>query len=235
MKCYYDFHIHSALSPCADDDNTPCNLVNMAYLKGLDVIAITDHNTVGNVKAAMQVGKAVGVTVLAGMEIETSEEVHVLSLFPSLEAAEEAEKVVKAHLPPIKNQPEVFGNQFYMDGEDNIVGMEPQLLITATTLDIYKVFDLVRSCGGAAIPAHVDRHSYSVLSNLGFIPPDLPVTAVELSRHVDEVQRYLKNTGLEQFQVLQNSDAHNLADIAERVHYMDVFEHSATRILENFM
>ena len=98
MKVYYDLHIHSALSPCGDDDMTPNNIVNMAKLSGLDIIAVTDHNSVGNCASALAVGKEVGLTVLCGMELETSEEVHMLSLFPSIEKAEEMEKILKSHL-----------------------------------------------------------------------------------------------------------------------------------------
>ena len=121
---YYDFHIHSALSPCGDKDMTPNNIVNMAAIIGLDAIAISDHNSVGNVRAAMKVGEQVGVKVLAGMEVETAEEIHVLTLYETMEAAEEVAKRVYDALPDIKNRPEIFGNQYYMDENDNIVGEE---------------------------------------------------------------------------------------------------------------
>ena len=116
---YYDFHIHSALSPCGDKDMTPNNIVNMAALSGLSAIAISDHNTVGNVRAAMEVGQACGVTVLAGMEIETAEEVHILTLYPSIEAAEEAARHIYKSLPDIKNRPDIFGEQIFMDEGDD--------------------------------------------------------------------------------------------------------------------
>ena len=106
---YYDFHIHSCLSPCGDNDMTPNNIVNMAALLGLNAIAVSDHNAVGNVRACMEVAKEVGITVLPGMEVETEEEVHILTLYPTIEAAENAALEVHKKLPTIKNRPEIFG------------------------------------------------------------------------------------------------------------------------------
>ena len=211
----YDFHIHSALSPCGDEDMTPNNIVNMAYIAGVNAIAITDHNTVGNVRAAQKVGEELGITVLAGMEVETSEEVHVLTLFPSVDRAEEVAKVVYNSLPPIKNKPEIFGRQLYMDENDEIIGEEERLLISPTTLPIEEVFRIVKESGGLAVPAHVDRHSYSVLTNLGFIPEEINAKWIELSCVVDDVEAYVKSRqDLAKYSVLRNSDAHYLKDIA---------------------
>ena len=211
MKLYYDLHIHSALSPCGDNDMTPNNIVNMAYLKGLDVIAVTDHNSCGNVRAVQRAAEG-KLMVIAGMEIETSEEVHVLGLFPSIEAAEEMETALAASAAPVKNRPEIFGNQYYMDENDEIVGEEERLLVTATGLDIYDTVENILRLGGVSIAAHIDRTSYSVLSNLGFIPPDLKIGAVEItSANRDAmIDRYAD------YVVLTSSDAHYLGDISER-------------------
>ena len=119
---YYDFHIHSALSPCGDKDMTPNNIVNMAAISGLDTIAVSDHNTVGNVRSAIEAGKTCGVNVIPGMEVETSEEVHILTLYPSIEIAEDVAKEVYKKLPDIKNRTDIFGEQIFMDEEDNILG-----------------------------------------------------------------------------------------------------------------
>lgn len=212
---YYDFHIHSALSPCGDKDMTPNNIVNMAALSGLNTIAISDHNSVGNVKAAMEVGKNCGVTVIAGMEVETAEEVHILTLYPSLEAAEYAAKKVYESLPDIKNRPEIFGEQLYMNENDEVTGIEEKLLISPTTLAIEDVFEIVSYCGGLFIPAHVDRHSYSVLTNLGFIPDNIPIRHIEISKKVDDVKAYLDSReDLKVYKIFRNSDAHYLQDIS---------------------
>lgn len=214
---YYDFHIHSALSPCGDKDMTPNNIVNMAAIIGLDAIAISDHNSVGNVRSAMKVGEQVGVKVLAGMEVETAEEIHILTLYNSIEAAEEVAKAVYNALPDIKNRPEIFGNQYYMDEEDNIVGEEEKLLISPTTIQVEDLLTLVKSVGGIYFPAHVDRHSYSILTNLGFIPEDLDIDGIEISKKVGDVEAYLgSRPDLRKYRVLRNSDAHYLTDIAEK-------------------
>lgn len=214
---YYDFHIHSALSPCGDKDMTPNNIVNMAAIIGLDAIAISDHNSVGNVRAAMKVGEQVGVKVLAGMEVETAEEIHILTLYNTIEAAEEVARKVYDALPDIKNRPEIFGNQYYMDEDDNIVGEEEKLLISPTTIQVEDLTKLVKSVGGLVFPAHVDRHSYSILTNLGFIPEDLAIDGIEISKKVGDVDAYISSRpDLANYRYIRNSDAHYLTDIAER-------------------
>lgn len=229
MKLYYDLHIHSALSPCGDNDMTPNNIVNMSIIKGLDVIAVTDHNSCGNVESAMKVADG-NILVIPGMEIETSEEIHVVSYFPDLERAKEAENGVRSAMSGIKNRPEIFGNQYFMDENDEIVGEEENLLVSAITLDIFEVFRLVKECGGIALPAHIDRSSYSVISNLGGIPEDLDISAVEITpknRHEWE-KNYSK------YNILSNSDAHYLENISEPEFCIEIFNKSTKEIL-NFL
>lgn len=219
---YYDFHIHSALSPCGDNDMTPNNIVNMAAISGLSAIAVSDHNSVKNVRAAIEAGKACGVSVIPGMEVETAEEVHILTLYPSIESAEFAAAEVYKALPDIKNRPDIFGEQRIMDSEDNIVGYEEKLLISPTSLSIEKLFDLVLAAGGLFIPAHVDRHSYSVLTNLGFIPDDLDIKNIEVSKGVEDLESYLSNRpDLKKYKVFRNSDAHYLENISQRDAYLE--------------
>lgn len=220
---YYDFHIHSALSPCGDEDMTPNNIVNMAAISGLDAIAVSDHNSVKNVRAAMEVGKSVGVTVIAGMEVETEEEVHILTLYPSPDAAEAAAAEVYKALPDIKNRPEIFGRQLIMDAEDNITGIEEKLLISPAAMSVNRLFDVVKSVGGLFIPAHVDRHSYSVLTNLGFIPDDLDIRRIEVSKSTADLAAYLDGRPeLKRYEIMRNSDAHYLADISQRDAYLEI-------------
>lgn len=219
---YYDFHIHSALSPCGDNDMTPNNIVNMAAISGLNAIAISDHNSVKNVKAAMEVGKHCQVAVIPGMEVETAEEVHILTLYPSLEAAEAAEEEVYKALPNIKNRPEIFGEQLIMDWQDNVLGNEEKLLISPTSLSIEKLFDLVKSVNGIFIPAHVDRHSYSVLTNLGFVPDNLDIEFIEISKGVEDIESYLANRpDLKKYNIFRNSDAHYLENISQKESHID--------------
>lgn len=211
---YYDLHIHSALSPCGDKDMTPNNIVNMAAISGLDTIAVSDHNTVGNVRAAIEAGKRCGIKVIPGMEVETSEEVHILTLYPSIDAAEYVASRVYEKLPDIKNRPEIFGEQLYMDCDDKITGVEDKLLISPASIAFEELFDLVKSSGGLFIPAHVDRHSYSVLTNLGFIPDNVDIKNIEISKLTD-VEAYLAaRNELKKYNVFKNSDAHYLEDIS---------------------
>ena len=227
MRAYYDFHIHSALSPCSDEDMTPNNIVNMARLKGLSMIAVTDHNSCGNLRAVMQVA-ANDPLVLPGIEIETAEEVHILGYFPSLEQAEAMEKVVKEHLPFIPNRPEIFGRQLYMDADDTVTGEEEGLLVTATTLGVADVFSMVQNLGGVAVPAHIDRGSYSILSNLGFLPPELAIRTVEITaKNRARLEERYKN-----LTILTSSDAHYLGDIAEMEQYIDTSTKTTHEILD---
>lgn len=219
---YYDFHIHSALSPCGDEDMTPNNIVNMAKLCGLDAIAVSDHNSVKNAKAAIEAGKRIGLTVLPAMEVETEESVHILTLYPDMESAEEAAKEVYNALPDIKNRPEIFGRQLVMDADDNITGVEERLLISPTSLSVNSLFDMVKSVGGLFIPAHIDRHSYSILTALGFMPQELDIKMVEISKNTTDLTAYLESRpDLKKYRILRNSDAHYLDQLSERDTFLD--------------
>lgn len=213
----YDLHIHSCLSPCGDEDMTPNNIVNMAALCGLDVIALCDHNTCGNCAATIAVAahNYPKMTVLPGMELETAEEVHVVCLFSSLEDALAFEQVVKAARSPILNRPDIYGEQVLRNEHDVIVGFEPQLLITATSISIDRVPALVQNFNGVAVLAHVDRESNSAISNLGFITPDMGFKTIELSKKLFGQKRaeFLEKNRLMRYNVLLDSDAHYLADI----------------------
>lgn len=218
----YDFHIHSALSPCGDMDMTPNNIVNMARLLELDAIAVSDHNTIGNAEAAVKVGERVGQLVIPGMEVETAEAVHVLTLYPDIERAKPVAEAVYKALPDIKNKPDLFGKQAFMDDEDNIIGYEDKLLLSSTTITLDELLYMVRDVGGVFVPAHVDRHSYSILMNLGFIPEELDIAMIELSKNVTSIDEYLKNRpDLGKYKILRDSDAHYLEDISEPVNFLE--------------
>lgn len=217
MSFYYDLHIHTALSPCGDEDMTPNNIVNMSILKGLDVIAITDHNSARNVRACFECAKSTPLILLPGMEIETSEEVHVTALFDNPDSAEQLDTIVSENMPAIKNRTDIFGEQHIIDSEDNIVGEIPNLLTVATTMSINDVFETVHFLGGIAIPAHIDKSSYSLLSNLGFIPEDINFSVFEIKNP----ERYIEiknNHNLGNAKIIHNSDAHFLWDIHEKQH-----------------
>lgn len=227
MKLYYDFHIHSALSPCGDNDMTPNNLINMSIIKGLDAVALTDHNACENVRAAAAVAGD-KIIFIPGMEVETSEEVHIVTLFPTADAAEEMQRILTDSSPYIPNRPEIFGNQYIMDENDEICGEIERMLVTASGLDIYTVVAAAKDLGGIAYPAHIDRESYSVLSNLGFIPPDLDISAVEIT---EKSRTALEGEYSNRYNIITSSDAHYLWDISERNHYIEVSDASVRGIL----
>lgn len=227
MKLYYDFHIHSALSPCGDNDMTPNNLINMSIIKGLDAVALTDHNACENARAAAAVAGD-KIIFIPGMEVETSEEVHIVTLFPTADAAEEMQRILVDSSPFIPNRPEIFGNQYIMDENDEICGEIDRMLVTASGLDIYTVVAAAKDLGGIAYPAHIDRESYSVLSNLGFIPPDLDISAVEIT---EKSRTALEGEYSNRYNIITSSDAHYLWDISERNHYIEVSDASVRGIL----
>lgn len=215
MKYYYDLHIHSCLSPCADDEMTPNNIVNMARLCGLDVIALADHNSVRNVRAAIDVSvREKGPLVIPAMELTTQEEIHAVALFPDMDSAEAFEKTVRAGQLKIKNRTEVFGRQLILNSLDDIVGEEENLLITATDLSIEKAALLTAYHGGILFPAHVDRASNGIISILGGISKSIGFTSVEVSPVCGEALK--DSLRAEGYIILHNSDAHFLSGFNEQ-------------------
>ena len=234
MKIYYDFHIHSCLSPCGDMDMTPNNIVNMAIIKGLDIIAVTDHNTCGNCRAVMEVGERNGLVVIPGMELNTKEDVHVLCLFNDIEKAEEFSCHIYNNMPNILNRKEIFGEQIYMNSKDEVVGIEEKLLITASNIGIYETISLCREYNGIVIPAHIDKSSNSIISVLGFIPEDMGFTAYEISPRAIDAELLKEQKQLEGKVIISDSDAHYLWDISERERFLEIPSISAKSILEYF-
>lgn len=219
MKLAYDLHIHTGASPCGDESMTPNNIVNMALLKDLDAIAITDHNTIANVKNVLEVAKDTSLVVIPGMEVETSEEFHVITLFEDIGQARQLQDIVYDKLPKLKNRKDIFGNQLIYNSQDDVVGEIDRLLLTATMLSVYELVEIVRQIGGICYPAHIDRQSYSIISNLGLIPPDLDIVNLEISKFAKITNYIDKYPGK---RIIQSSDAHYLGDILERESYMDI-------------
>lgn len=229
MKVYYDLHIHSALSPCADDDMLPCDIVNMALLNGLQVIALTDHNSMKNARAAVEFGRERGLLVLPGMELETSEEIHVVCLFEDIDAAEAFGEEVEKKRLPVANRPDIFGRQLITDKYGDITGEERLLLTTATKIGLYEVPDLVTRYGGAVFFAHLDRVSHGAVNILGGVEEGMGIMSAELSPTADETPWRARYPWLKW---LRNSDAHSLWQIAEREHFLEVPELSAAAIVK---
>jgi hypothetical protein len=210
----YDLHMHSCLSPCAEDDMTPFSMAGMAKLNGLDMIALTDHNTCGNVRTFFQACRNYGVIPVAGMELTTSEDVHVVCILPNVEAAEAFEREVRQHRIPVKNRPEIFGNQLLIGLEDEVVGTEENLLINATDLDLSAAAELASRYEGAAYPAHIDRDANGIIAMLGEMPVEPYFRTVEF-RDGSNIAEYERKYGLEGRRKLISSDAHRLWDMHE--------------------
>lgn len=224
MKAAIDLHIHSALSPCADETMTPNNIVNMAMLKGLDIIAVTDHNSTDNLEAVAKCAEKRDILFIPGLEIETKEEVHLISLFKDMRGAFEMGKIVRKSLPDIKNREDILGEQLIMDENDNVVDHYQSMLITATKLSVDQVFEHVSKLEGVVIPAHVDRSSYSILSNLGVIPDYYNIRYLEISKdcHISKFKQNYPN--LIKYNYIKSSDAHYLGDILERESLIEIDE-----------
>lgn len=235
MKYSYDLHIHSALSPCADEEMTPNNIVNMALLKELDIIAVTDHNSAENLAAVGKCAREAGIVFVPGMEIETSEEVHLLCYFPDVECALKVQEKVYASLPQMENREDIFGSQLIMDENDRVIGKLGRMLMTATSLSVEEVFNLVEKVGGVVVPAHIDRDSYSIISNLGFIPEGLNINCVEISKDCNADELLKRQPELAGYRRIQSSDAHYLGDIAEREVFIELEELSVKVIWKNLL
>lgn len=213
MSIFYDFHLHSCLSPCGDDEMTPFNLVNMAALLGYDAIALTDHNSALNCPSALKAGEKVGITVIPGMELCTCEEIHTVCLFETLECAMEFSDYVHTTLPPIENRPDIFGNQIITDLEDNPVSREKLLLTAASSISIGEVSDSVKEYGGICYPAHIDRASYSIISALGDFPSEYGFKFTEITEKGDKNEFREKYSALKNTEFIVSSDSHYLENM----------------------
>jgi PHP family Zn ribbon phosphoesterase len=216
----YDLHLHSCLSPCGDADMTPGNIVGMAVVKQLEVIALTDHNSCKNCPAFLKIAEDYGIIAIPGMELCTSEEVHVVCLFPTLEEAMKFDEYVYGQLIPFPNDENIFGKQEVCNEKDEITGKETNLLINATNISFDQVYDLVKKYQGIMIPAHIDKTTSSLISNLGFIPPDSKFSCAELKDLSKLHSLRNSNPYLDQCNIISNSDAHYLEHIHEPVHYL---------------
>lgn len=209
-----DLHIHSLLSPCAEVEMTPRNIVWHAVEYGIDMIAITDHNACDNVIAAMEAAKGTDVTVLPGMEVESKEEVHLLALFDKVRQMKEWEKYVKAHMSGRMNDAARFGAQFIVDSQDNFIAEKPEMLLASLTAGAAEITAKVNEIGGLCIASHVDRPTYSIISQLGFISPDVELAAVEVSRRVAIAQARTKIPAIGALPIVTASDAHTMDDFS---------------------
>ena len=220
-RYYYDLHLHSCLSPCGDDDNTPNNLCGMASLLGINILALTDHNTTKNCPAFFTAAKRYGIIPIAGMELTTSEDIHVVCLFEDLDDAMRFGDYVQTKRYLIKNKPDFFGRQQVLDGDDNFVSEEEYLLSNATMISIEEIHSLVKEFRGIAYPAHIDRDSNGIIAILGAIPPDTEFRLFEL-HDGEKIEEYSKAYSIPTENFIISSDAHVLTDMREKENYFDL-------------
>ncbi len=215
MKIHYDLHIHTVLSPCGDNDMTPNNIVNMAVLKGLDVIAICDHNSSGNAGVVMRAAKNLNapLVVLPGLELTTSEDIHVLCLFKNIEDADNFSGFVMDKLQKVRSSQKSFGCQTYIDEFDHPVGEQDWLLIAGADIGIYQICNIISKYNGFCMPAHIDKQSNGLYAILGAIDTDMGFCAVEIK---DDAQKFVsEHPELTGYRIFNNSDAHYLWDMSE--------------------
>jgi 3',5'-nucleoside bisphosphate phosphatase len=211
-----DLHLHTVLSACAEIEMIPPLIIRRARQLGLQLLAVTDHNSAENAAAMVEAGMRAGITVLPGIEVQTREEVHLICLFDTVDQVLTWQKHVYSHLPLHKNRDDVFGSQLVVDAEGEFLSFNERLLLTSTTLSIEDVFEKVGCLGGLVVPAHVDRPAFSLLANLGFLPPGLDLPAVEISTNTaiaDVAQRFPM---LEGVTLIQTGDAHRLTEMHNR-------------------
>lgn len=205
----YDLHIHSALSPCADKSMTPTNIAGYAKLSGLDFAAVSDHNAIANVPAAIEAGREYGIKIVPAMELQTNEDIHLLCLFESFDALERFFNVIE--FSDRRNRSDIFGCQLVLDSDDNVLYEEERMLLDSAKISSNEAGRLARKLGGIAVPAHIDREMNGMLAILGAVGEEFGT--VEISARADEnfIREWKKSRN-----VILNSDAHVLNDISSK-------------------
>ena len=209
-----DLHVHTCLSPCADLDMYPRAVVDKAVAEKLDVIAICDHNASENVQFVLRSAEGKPLTVLPGMEITSSEEVHLLALFDTLDGLTKIQDIIYGHLSGM-NREEIFGCQAIVNDLDEVEGFNDRFLLGAAQLSLPEIVDQIHGFGGLVIASHIDRESYSVISQLGFIDPDVHLDALEVTHHTGFKEARIKYPELSGYPFIESSDAHFINDIGQ--------------------
>ena len=223
---FYDFHIHSCLSPCSNDDMAPNNIVNMALIKGLDMIAVCHHNSTKQQKAIHDVARKNGLKLMYGVEIQTIEEVHVCCYFKNLMDIEEFQKWIDMKLPDIKNDSNYFGNELIMNEMDEVIDTEVKLLLSSLQASLDECIEKVHRCNGKAVLAHVIDRVNSVTHQLGFIPKNCKFDGLEVKNLEQMFEVVKRNPWINETIWFINSDAHQLNDIHEAEYSLSTKEFS---------
>lgn len=219
---FYDLHIHSCLSPCAEEEMTPNNICNMAVLKGLDLIAVSDHNSCCQQPGMKDAAQQIGIRLLYGAELQSIEEVHILALFRNLEDSQKLQTWIESVMPNVPNDPDYFGTQQIRNGMDELIGIEKRLLLVSLNAALEECIDAIHACSGIAVPAHVMGRENSIMNQLGFIPEDLDYDALEVRSEKEKEEVLSLHPWMKEEDTiwLTDSDAHRLIDISEREHEM---------------
>ena len=210
-----DLHIHTLLSPCGDLEMSPVNIITQALNRGLDIIAITDHNCTKQCELVWTLGQKSGITVIPGCEITSREEVHCLGLFKDFVALNQFQDFLDQHLTIIPNKPSLFGYQVVVDEDENILEEIPNYLGSSLNVSIEEIEQKVHQLSGLFIPAHIDRPRNSLYSQLGFLPPDLKIDALQISKLAEESvvrERYKINP---EVTMVRFSDSHYPEDLGK--------------------
>lgn len=221
MRYTYDLHNHSCLSPCADNDSTPNNIAGMAYLSGIKIVALTDHNSAKNCPAFFEAAKRYGIIPVAGMELTTSEDIHLVCLFEKLDSALNFDRYLQERRVLIKNRTDIFGEQLILDGNDEVIGSEENLLSNATQISLDEAPELIKSFGGICYPAHIDRDANGIIAILGTLPPTPTFTCVEM-RDSEKIPEYKEKFSLSDKLIIVSSDSHYLTDINETNNFFEL-------------
>ncbi len=210
-----DLHIHTCLSPCGDLEMTPSAIVKEAKRRGLDIIGICDHNSAENIMATQRAGQKEGITVIAGIEVTSAEEVHILALFNDSAKAIQLQTIVYEHLLPGVNNEATFGEQVVVNEDDEVLEFNQRLLIGATSLSLQKVVASIHSLSGLAMAAHIDRQAFGIIGQLGFVPADSGLDGMEVSPRISCQEARVKFPQANNFGLVTFSDAHYLQDIGK--------------------
>lgn len=228
-----DLHIHTCLSPCADLTMSPKRVIERAIEEKLDIIGICDHNSAENILAAKKLSSD-EITVLAGMEITSIDEVHILSLFDDTDSILDLQKDVYKYLTPGENEQNVFGEQIVVNEYDEVEGYNTRLLLGATSLTLEDLVNKIHLLGGIAIASHVDRENYGIINQLGFIPEDIEFDALEISYRITEEEAVRKFPQISHYPLITSSDAHYLDDIGRKTTSFFIEEPSVSELKKAF-
>lgn len=216
-KFMADLHIHSTLSPCGSLEMSPKKIIERAYNLGINLISITDHNSIENSLVASNLAKKYNIYYLFGMEVQTKEEIHILVYFDNYEDILDVYKIVYNNLPDIKNDPEIFGDQVVVDEDENIIKFENKLLLNSTELTLKELNEIVYKKGGLFIPAHINSETFSIISQIGFIPDNIIIDFLEITYNISKDEFINIYPNYSQYKYLSFSDSHYLNEIGRSV------------------